>query len=98
MSSITITREHTPTGGRHVGRVDGLAGGAELTDCRAGRGLIRAEHTFAPDAMRGTGVAKALVGRLVDDARAEGCRVIPLCPYVRSQLERHPEWSDVIAR
>jgi hypothetical protein len=48
--------------------------------------------------MRGTGAAKALVERLISDARAEGFKIVPLCPYVKSQYDRHPEWSDVMQR
>ena len=30
------------------------------------------------------------------DARAQGFRIIPLCPYVRSRYEKHPDWQDVM--
>lgn len=46
--------------------------------------------------MKGTGAAKALVEHMIADARANGFKVIPLCPYVRAQYSKHPEWSDVI--
>jgi predicted GNAT family acetyltransferase len=42
------------------------------------------------------GVAKTLVDRLIADARSKGFKIIPLCPYVKSQYLRHPEWSDVM--
>ena len=29
--------------------------------------------------------------------RAEGFKVIPVCPYVLAQYKRHPEWADVMA-
>ncbi len=48
--------------------------------------------------MRGMGAARALTERLIADARAKGQRIVPLCPYVRSLSQRHPEWSDVIQR
>ena len=44
---------------------------------------------------RGTGLAAALVGHMVAEARAKGFRIIPLCPYVRAQYARHPDWADV---
>jgi len=47
--------------------------------------------------MRGQGVATALVERLVADARREGFRIVPLCPFVKAQFDRHPEWSDLRA-
>ena len=96
MADITITRELTPTKGRYIATMPGVAGEAELTFSRASPTLVIADHTSAPNSMRGTGVAKALVERLIADARAQGFKIIPLCPYVRSQYERHPEWSDVM--
>jgi predicted GNAT family acetyltransferase len=96
MADIQITRELTETKGRYVGRIDGVEGEAELTFSRTSPTLIIADHTFAPDSMRGMGAARALVDRLIADARAEGFKIIPLCPYVNTQYQRHPEWSDVM--
>jgi len=96
MNDITITRELTPTKGRYAGRVPNVSEEAELTFSRASDMLIIADHTFVPDSMRGMGVGKALVDRLIADARGEGFKIIPLCPYVKAQSLRHPEWADVI--
>lgn len=96
MPEPQISREMTPTKGRYVARVDGIAEEAELTFSRASPTLVIADHTLAPDSMRGMGVARALVDRLIADARSEGFRIIPLCPFVKAQYARHPEWSDVM--
>ncbi|WP_420006497.1 GNAT family N-acetyltransferase [Arenibacterium sp. LLYu02] len=48
--------------------------------------------------MRGQGIAVALVERLVADARERGQRIVPLCPFVRSQALRHPDWVGVIQK
>ena len=96
MADITITLETTPEGGRYVGRVDGNPAEAELTYRRAAEGLVIANHTFAPPAMRGTGIALALVERIVADARAQGFKIRPTCSYVVTQAKRHPEWADVM--
>ena len=96
MAEVTITRELTETKGRYVGRIDGIDGEAELTFSRASPTLVIADHTLAPDSMRGMGAARALVLRLIADARAEGFKIFPLCPYVKAQYQRHPEWADVM--
>ena len=96
MPEPKITRELTPTKGRYVARVDGIAEEAGLTFSRASPTLVIADHTLAPDSMRGMGVARALVDRLIADARSEGFKIIPLCPFVKAQYARHPEWSDVM--
>lgn len=96
MAEVTITRELTSTKGKYVGRVAGIDDEAELTFSRASPTLVIADHTFAPVSMRGMGVARALVDRLIADARVEGFKIIPLCPYVKSQYLRHAEWADVM--
>ena len=35
------------------------------------------------------------VTRAVEDARAAGRSIVPLCPYALSQFKRHPDWHDV---
>lgn len=45
--------------------------------------------------MAGQGVAKALLDFMIEDARQTGFRIVPLCPFVRKQYERHPEWANL---
>lgn len=96
MADIRIAIEDDGRHGRYIAQIDGIASEAELTFTHRGPDLISADHTGAPDAMRGTGAARALVDYLIADARARGFRIIPLCPYVRAQYEKHPEWQDVM--
>lgn len=92
-SAPRITREQGPTKGRYVLDLNGAE--AELTWSVVSPSRIIADHTFVPDAMRGTGAGLRMVERLVADARAEGVRVVALCPYVKAQADKHPEWYDV---
>ena len=89
-----ITREEGETKGRYAAIVDGHE--AEMTYSRAGASLIIVDHTDVPDALRGRGVGEALVRRAVEDARGEGRRILPLCPFAKAQIGRHPEWQDVL--
>jgi len=95
MSEVTITREDQPTRGRYVAKIDGIDAEAELTFSKAGEKLIIADHTGVPDAFRGKGVARALFNRLVSDARANGVKIVPLCPFVNAERQKRPEWADV---
>lgn len=92
---IAIRRETGETKGRYIAAVDGVAGEAELTFSIANPKLVIADHTEVPESMRGRGIGRVLVERLVADARAEGFKVIPLCPYVNAERRKHPEWADV---
>lgn len=69
---------------------------AELTYSRAGTSLIILDHTGVPAAFRGQGAGAALVARAVEDARKNGYKVMPLCPFAAAQFRRHSEWADVL--
>ncbi len=91
---ISIEKQETGKGGRYVAVVSGHE--AEMTFSRASPHLIIIDHTAVPDALRGQGVGQALALNAVEDARAGGWKIIPLCPFMRAQSLRHSEWSDVI--
>jgi predicted GNAT family acetyltransferase len=91
-----IEKQADETGGRYVARIDGIDGEAELAFSVRGPSVISADHTGAPDSMRGTGAALALVDYMIADARKSGFKIIPSCPYVAAQLKKHPEWQDVM--
>jgi hypothetical protein len=94
-AKLDIRREDGPDGGRYVANQP--EGESELTYRRLGPALVSADHTFTPPAARGRGLAGALVARLVADARAEGFKVRPKCPYVAEWFVRHPEQADLKA-
>jgi predicted GNAT family acetyltransferase len=54
-------------------------------------------HTEVPIELEGRGVASRLVKAVLDKARADGVKVLPYCPFVRTYLKRHPEYRDLIA-
>ncbi|HET9694864.1 MAG TPA: GNAT family N-acetyltransferase [Steroidobacteraceae bacterium] len=88
--------ERGSSGGRWVAVVDGHE--AEMTYSRASPVLIIIDHTAVPDALRGRGVGQVLVLRAVEDARRDGFRILPLCPFAKAQFERHADWADVLHR
>jgi uncharacterized protein len=67
---------------------------AELRYRRNGKRLVLV-HTEVPAELGGRGLGGALVAAAVDRAELEGLTVVPLCPFARRWLERHP---DVAAR
>ena len=97
MSEPVIRKELGPRKGRYAAIIESVAGEAELVFTVRGPHLISADHTEAPATMRGTGVAQALVEHMIGDARQNGFKIIPLCPNVKAQYRKHPEWSDVMA-
>jgi uncharacterized protein len=93
---MQIEREEGPSKGRYFVELAGAV--AEMTYSRAGETMIIIDHTEVPDAMRGRAVGLALVRRAVEDARTDDRLIIPLCPFAKAQISRHPEWQDVLKR
>ena len=60
-------------------------------------GAIAYLHTGVPPELEGHGIAGRLAEAALKHARAEGLTVLPLCPYVRSYIERHAEYADLVS-
>ena len=54
-------------------------------------------HTEVPEALEGQGIAGRLVRTALDDARANGQKVVPFCPFARSWIQRHKDYADLLA-
>jgi predicted GNAT family acetyltransferase len=71
-----------------------LAGWIQYT--RAGD-VVTLVHTDVDPAFEGRGLGSVLVAGTLDDVRARGKRIRPLCPFVAAYLRRHPEYADLVA-
>ncbi|WP_371226709.1 GNAT family N-acetyltransferase [Roseovarius sp. 2305UL8-3] len=92
---MDIHHEQSDTKGRYITRIDD-GPEAELTYSKAGEALIIIDHTGVPDVYRGKGVGVALVAHAVEEARAAGVKILPLCPFAAAQFRRHAEWHDIL--
>jgi predicted GNAT family acetyltransferase len=72
-------------------------GEAELTLSVLTADKVIADHTYVPDSLRGQGFADELLAALLDDARAQGFTIVPLCRFVAGQARRHPEWAALFS-
>lgn len=59
-----------------------------------GKKGIEYKHTEVPEELGGRGIAGYLVKHILDDAAAKGLVVKPTCPYVKSYIDKHPEYQD----
>ena len=68
---------------------------AEMVIAIRGGNLI-VYHTEVSDKLKGQGVASKLLAEMVKYAREYKLKVVPLCPYVSVQFNRHPEqYADI---
>lgn len=59
-------------------------------------GAIRFYHTEVPESHGGQGLGTALIRAGLASARERGLKVIPICPFFRAYLRKHPEEQDLI--
>ncbi len=79
-----------PVEQRYEIRADGeLAGFTAYRERPKGLALT---HTEIDDAYEGQGLGSKLVASTLDDLRSRGLEVLPICPFVKSYIERHPEY------
>ena len=67
---------------------DRLAG--EIRYTRAGERLVLVHTEIAPE-LKGRGLADVLVQGALDDLKERGIEYVPVCPFVRAYLRRHPQ-------
>ena len=92
--AMSVTLHDHLTEFRYEARVDSALAGTtayELTDS-----MIIFTHTVVGEGFEGQGVGGALARYALDDARLRGLRVRPLCPFIRSWIDRHPEYADLV--
>ena len=54
-------------------------------------------HTVIEEQWNGRGLGTRLARHVLDEARRRGLRVRPKCPFIRSYIEGHPEYADLVA-
>lgn len=57
--------------------------------------VLTVRHTEVPRELEGHGVGSVLIRGVLDIARAQGLKVVPVCPFAKAYIERHPEYADL---
>jgi len=86
--------EHDTKASRFVARLP--EGIATLHYSMRAPSLMDIQSTFVPAAARGRGIGSALVKRALVHAHAEGYGVIPTCWYVKTWVDGHPEFAELL--
>ncbi|HEX9025726.1 MAG TPA: GNAT family N-acetyltransferase [Clostridium sp.] len=70
---------------------------AEITFVPDGESKIIVNHTYVSESLRGQGIALKLVKKVIEYARKENIKIIPLCSYVEKVMTRNEEYKDVLS-
>jgi len=94
-TSDVVVRDD-PDSHSYVIEIDGERVGKTVYHMRQGRHVF--VHTEVDDAHEGRGIGSQLVRSALDDVRAQGGKVVVLCPFVTDFMSRHPEYDDLVDR
>jgi predicted GNAT family acetyltransferase len=91
---MELTVTDRPDAGRYeVSAGDRVLGLAAYQ--RRGEQIVFTHTEVDPDA-GGSGIGSTLVRGALDDVRARELRAVPLCPFVRAWIDRHPDYADLV--
>jgi predicted GNAT family acetyltransferase len=74
-----------------------VEGAIAFANYRLAPSTVVITHTETPRALRGRGIASALVKGALELIRADGLKVVAGCGFVVDYLQKHPEFSDLVA-
>lgn len=71
---------------------------AKMTFVPTGASQLIVDHTSVGDEFRGQGIGDQLLDKVIEYARENQLKVIPLCPFVKARMAKFPEkYGDVLA-
>lgn len=69
---------------------------AEMTFSKAGESLWIIDHTAVSEQLKGQGVGRQMLQKVVEIARERSLKIMPLCPYAKSVFEKDDSIKDVL--
>ena len=92
---LKVIQEDNGNKGRVYALQDDVKAG-EMTFTWAGRDRIIIDHTEVNEKFSGQGVGLNLLENVVDYARSQKVKVIPLCPFAAKMFQKYSELNDVL--
>lgn len=60
-------------------------------------GILSLNHTEVAKALAGKGVASEMTENVLLQIEQRGLKVIPACDFIKSYIDKHPEWKSILA-
>jgi len=74
--------------------VDGEPAG--FTEHRGPGPVVSYVHTEIAEKFGGQGLATQLIRAALDAERERGSKVLPICPFVKAFIQKHPDYLDLV--
>ena len=91
--TMEIEVKDNPSEHRFETTVEGLT---SFIDYKLQSGVITIIHTEVPEKLGGRGIAATMSKYALEHTAANNLKLIPLCPYMRSYLTKHPEYQYLV--
>jgi predicted GNAT family acetyltransferase len=59
--------------------------------------IVILEHIEVDEELSGRGIASELTESVLLGIESRGLKVIPKCPFIKSYIEKRPEWESILA-
>lgn len=81
-------------GNAYLGNIDSPI--ATMTISITPNSLWIIDHTEVDDSLKGQGIGKKLLIKIVEEARDNKIEILPLCPYAKHAFEKDESIQDVL--
>jgi predicted GNAT family acetyltransferase len=75
-----------------------IDGKTSVVEYKLSEGVITLLHTEVPSELEGKGIASAMAKYVLEYAKANNLKVMPLCPFIYTYINRHPEYQALSLR
>ncbi|MDR2282766.1 MAG: N-acetyltransferase [Sphingobacterium sp.] len=93
---MLIKKEETGSKGAFVAYEENKKIG-EMSYSIAGTDKIIVDHTEVDPEQKGKSIGKILLQKVVEHARDNNLKIIPLCPFAKAMFEKNVDIRDVLA-
>ena len=73
-----------------------VEGGTPFIEYIKAQNYVCLNHTEVPKALEGQGLGSAIIKLALETIKQEGKKILPMCPFVRTYIQRHPEWDELV--
>lgn len=73
-----------------------VAGKRAFITYRRSPGVVTLLHAEVPQELSGQGLGSQLARGALELARAQGCKVVPRCPFIANYMQQHAEFHDLL--
>ena len=60
--------------------------------------ILSLNHVEVEKTLEGKGVATEMAEKVLLQIELRGLKVIPVCPFIKKYIQKHPEWKSIIAK